>query len=244
EAGYGVVAWGTNHAEEGGKPAPVLATDAPPEKAKELAQRCRDLGLVPVLLFGPVPEEPKALAQRVRQAAAAGIGQVLTMGNAKGNDRKVWVRNFKELGPLARDEGVVIVIKQHGGNTGTGAALGEIVREVNDDGVKISYDAGNVMDYHKLDPLPDVRKCAEEIRSFCIKDHRTFPKDQDCGPGLGEIDHYRLLGPVAFRGGTMPLCCENVFAPVVARPARPEGIDVLARRAREFLETVVAGLQA
>jgi len=244
EAGYGFVAWGTNHAEEGGKPAPVLATDAPPEKAKELAQRCRDLGLVPVLLFGPVPEEPKALAQRVRQAAAAGIGQVLTMGNAKGNDRKVWLRNFKELGPLARDQGVVIVIKQHGGNTGTGAALGEIVREVNDDGVKISYDAGNVMDYHKLDPLPDVRKCAEEIRSFCIKDHRTFPKDQDCGPGLGEIDHYRLLAPVAFTGRTMPLCCENVFAPVVARPARPEGIDVLARRAREFLETVVAGLQA
>jgi sugar phosphate isomerase/epimerase len=244
EAGYGFVALGHTHAEDGGKPAPVLAADAPPEKAKELGQRCRDLGLVPVMMFGPVPEEPKALGQRVRQAGAAGIGQVLTMGNTKGNDAKVWVRNFKELGPLARDQGVVIVVKQHGGNTGTGAALAEIVREVNDDGVKISYDAGNVMDYLKLDPLPDVRKCAEEVRSFCIKDHRTFPKDQDCGPGLGEIDHYRLLAPVAFTGRTLPLCCENVFAPVLARPARPEGIDVLARRAREFLEIVIAGLQA
>jgi sugar phosphate isomerase/epimerase len=243
-AGYHFVAWGTSHKEEGGKSAPVLAGDAPLEQAKELAKRCRDLGLEPVMLFGPSPENPDALKQRVHQAAAAGIGQVLTMGNTKGNDRKVWVRNFKELGPVARDNGVVIVVKQHGGNTGTGAALGEIIREVNDDGVKISYDAGNVMDYHKLDPLPDIRKCAEEVRSFCIKDHRLFPKDEDCGPGLGEIDHYRLLAPVAFTGRATPLCCENIFAPALPRPAGPEEIDVLARRAREFLEIVVAGLQA
>jgi sugar phosphate isomerase/epimerase len=166
------------------------------------------------------------------------------MGTTKGNDRKVWVRNFKELGPAARDLGVVIVIKQHGGNTGTGAALGEIVREVADENVKISYDAGNVMDYHKLDPLPDIRKCAEEVRSFCVKDHRTFPRDEDCGPGLGEIDHYRLLAPVAFTGRTMPLCCENIFAPALLRPSKAEAVDALARRAREFLELVVAGVQA
>jgi hypothetical protein len=42
----------------------------------------------------------------------------------------------------------------------------------------------------------------------------------------------------------MPLCCENIFAPLVPRPAEPEGIDTLARRAREFLDTVIAGLHA
>jgi hypothetical protein len=42
----------------------------------------------------------------------------------------------------------------------------------------------------------------------------------------------------------MPLCCENIFAPLVPRPTEPEGIDALARRAREFLELVIAGLQA
>jgi hypothetical protein len=41
----------------------------------------------------------------------------------------------------------------------------------------------------------------------------------------------------------MPLCCENIFAPVVARPTDLEGVVSLARRAREFLEIVVAGLQ-
>ena len=243
EAGYRFVAWGTTHKEADDKPAPVLAGDAPPEKAKELGKRCRDLGLEPVMMFGPAPEEPQALRRCVGQAAAAGVGQVLTMGRTKGNDAKIWVRNFKELGPIARDSGVVIVVKQHGGNTGTGEALGKIIRDVNDEGVKISYDAGNVMDYHKIDPLPDIRKCVGEVRSFCIKDHRRFPKKGDCGPGLGEIDHYKLLAPVAFTGRAMPLCCENIFAPVLPRPAKPEGVDALARQAREFLEIVTQGLQ-
>jgi hypothetical protein len=83
------------------------------------------------------------------------------------------------------------------------------------------------------------------VRSFCIKDHRNFPEPhQDCGPGFGEIDHYRLLHPVAFTGRVMPLCCENIFAPRVPRPQNPEGVDALARRAREFLELVIQGLQA
>ncbi len=200
-AGYRHVAWGTNHLEADGKRVPVLPADAAPDKAKELAKKCRDLGLEPVLMFGPGPEDVEALKKRVLQASAAGVAQVLTMGTTKGNDGKVWVKNFKELGPLARDHGVVIVVKQHGGNTGTGAACAEITREVNDEAVKVSYDSGNVMDYMKIDPIPDLKKCADEVRGFCIKDHRAFPQDQDCGPGLGEIDHYKLLHAAAAAAG-------------------------------------------
>jgi hypothetical protein len=118
---------------------------------------------------------------------------------------------------------------------------------VADGGVAVNYDAGNVMDYLHLDPaavLADFETCAAEVRSFCVKDHRRWPKDQDCGPGLGEIDHYRLLAPVAFTGRALPLCCENIAAPVVPRPADPKEVDALARRAREFLELVTRGVQA
>jgi sugar phosphate isomerase/epimerase len=241
-AGYRYIAWGNTHMT-GGERVPVLAADAPPERAKELARRCRDLGMEPVLMFGPSPEAVDALKHRILQAAAAGVAQVLTMGTTRGNDRALWIKNFKELAPIAREQGVRIVVKQHGGNTGTGAALAEITRAVADEGVKISYDAGNVLDYHDVDPLPDLRACAPEVRGFCIKDHRNFPKDQDCGPGFGEIDHYRLLHPVAFTGETMPLCCENIFAPLLPVPDDPAGIDALARRAREYLEVVIRGLQ-
>ncbi len=247
-AGYRHLAWGTTHKEDGGKPVPVLAPDAPTERAKELAARCRDLGLEPLMMFSTIyPEAANALevlTHRLRQAGAARVPQVLTFGHTKGGNRELWVKRLKQLGPIARDLGVLLVVKQHGGETGTGAACAAITREVNDAGVKVNYDAGNVMDYLDLDPIPDIKLCASEVRSCCIKDHRNFPKDEDCGPGFGEIDHYKLLAPVAFTGFKMPLCCENIFAPVVPRPKEPAEVDALAKRAREFLEVVIQGLQA
>jgi len=247
-AGYRYVAWGTEHVEADGRRAPVVAADAPSAQAAELAKRCRDLGLTPVMMFSTIyPEDPRGLevlTQRIKQAAAAGVPQVLTFGHTEGGNAKVWIERFKTLGPVAQDHGVMLVVKQHGGSTGTGEACAKIVREVAHPNVMVNYDAGNVMDYLNVDPIPDILKCADVVRSFCIKDHRNWPKDEDCGPGLGEIDHYRLLHPVAFTGLKMPLCCENIFAPLLARPAEPEGVDELATRARRFLEIVTAGLQA
>lgn len=247
-AGYQYVAWGTRHQEADGKTVPVLDADAPPQAARDLADRCRDLGLEPLMMFSMVYPEAdnglEVLKKRILQASAAGMPQVLTFGHTEGGDRDLWVKRFRILGPIARDNGVLLVVKQHGGSTGTGEACAEIIREVADEGVKVNYDAGNVMDYLNVDPIPDIRKCADVVRSFCIKDHRNFPLDQDCGPGLGEIDHYRLLEPVAYTGLSMPLCCENIFAPVIPRPKDPAVVDSLARRAREFLEVVIRGLQA
>lgn len=245
-AGFQYVAWGTSHLQDGQR-VPVMSEDAPPEQAKQLGQTCRDMGLTPVMMFSIIyPEAPKGLevlTQRIKQASAAGIGQVLTFGHTKGGNHKLWVERFKQLGPIARDHNVLLVVKQHGGETGTGDACAQIIREVNDPGVMVNYDAGNVMDYLDIDPQPDLKKCADVVRSFCMKDHRNWPKDQDCAPGFGEIDHYRLLANVAFTGQKMPLACENISAPLVRFPKDPTAIDALARRTRDYLETVIAGLQ-
>jgi sugar phosphate isomerase/epimerase len=246
-SGFRFVAWGTRHLEGPNRQVSVMDLDAKPAEAKKLGDRCRDLGLTPVLMFSTVYVEADngvdAHKKRIEQASAAGIPQVLTFGHTEGGKRDAWVKNLKVLGPFARAAGVTVVIKQHGGETGTGEACAKIVREVADPGVWMNYDAGNVMDYLDVDPISDIQKCVGEIRSFCIKDHRNFPKDEDCGPGLGEIDHYRLLAPVAFTGLTMPLACENISAPAIPRPKDPEGVDALARRAREFLELVIQGVQ-
>jgi sugar phosphate isomerase/epimerase len=248
KAGYRHVAWGTTHVEAGERKVPVVAVDASPGAARELGKKCRDLGLEPVLMFaGTTPDAAnhlEVMTNRLHQAEAAGVQQVLAFGSTRGGDRKRWVEHFRQLGRVARDRGVLIVIKPHGGLTASGVKCREIVAEVADDGVKVNYDAGNVLDYLNADPIPDIKACAGEVRSFCIKDHRNWPKDEDCGPGFGEIDHYKLLAPVAAAGRPLPLCCENIFAPLLPRPEAAEGVDALARRAREFLEIVIAGLQA
>ncbi|MCE3018303.1 MAG: sugar phosphate isomerase/epimerase family protein [Pirellula sp.] len=249
EAGFQYIAWGTTHREsDAEKSVPVMPIDGTESMAKELGKRCRDHGLEPVMMFSMIyPEHTGAiekLTQRFKQASAAGIPQVLTFGHTEGGNRSRWIEVFKTLGPVARDLNVTLVVKQHGGETGTGKACAEIIREVNDPGIKVNYDAGNVMDYLNVDPLPDIVECASEIRSMCMKDHRNWPKDEDCAPGLGEIDHYRLLNTIAFTGMTVPLCCENIASPLLPRATTPEKIDAQAMRTRIFLETVIAGLHA
>jgi len=248
KAGYEYVAWGTTHQNAPGSREPVIAKDAPPAEAKKLADRCRSLGLQPVMMFSDIyvahPDAVKVHTRRIEQAAAASIKIVLTFGDIKAGAEDIWITNLKQLGPIARQHGVLVTIKQHGGNTATGKDCLRIVQQVNDTGVKMTYDAGNVLDYNNDDPIADIQTCWQEIRAFCIKDHRNTPKDEDCGPGFGEIDHYKLLTPVMNTGLTMPLAFENIFEPLVPRPTDPAGVDSVARRSREYVETVLAGLLA
>ena len=89
-AGFRYVAWGTTHKDEAGKQIPVLAPDGSLSTAKELAERCRDLGLEPLMMFSTVYPEHKngleVLTHRLRQAEAAGVPQVLTFGHTEGGN--------------------------------------------------------------------------------------------------------------------------------------------------------------
>jgi sugar phosphate isomerase/epimerase len=247
-AGCKYVGWGTTHPDSSGQKKQVVDAEAPPAEARRVAAQCRDAGLEPVMMFSQIyvdaPDSVKVHTRRIEQAAAAGIPFIITFGRTAPGAYDAWIRNLKQLGPVARANKVTLTIKQHGGNTGTGVQCAKIIADVADEGVKMCYDAGNVLDYESNDPIKDIQQCWRDIRSFAIKDHRDTPKDQDCGPGFGEIDHYKLLTPVLRTGLTMPLICENIFVPLVPRPRQAEGIDALAARAREFLEAVVEGLQS
>jgi len=248
-AGFDHVAWGTNHLEEDGERHPVMPEDADPEVAAELGRRCRDLGLEPVKMFSMVyPDHDNAvevLSNRIRQASAAEIEKVLIFGPTDGGDPELWVDRLSQVAPIAADHNVMLVLKQHGGETtGTGEALARIINELNHPNILMSYDAGNVSWYLEVDPIPDIRTSADLIRAFCIKDARILPQKATCGPGYGEIDHYQLFSPVAFTGHTIHLAYENIYPPYIDAPSSVEKIDEWARHARIYLENVIAGVQA
>ena len=138
-AGYDYVAWGVNHKDALGRTKPALAVDAVASDAAALARRCRDMGLDPVMMFSTVNlEAPAALdahLRRIEQAAAAKIPFLLTFGKTTPGEYETFVGNLKRMAPAARKAGVMVVIKQHGGNTATGADCARIVREVADEGV-------------------------------------------------------------------------------------------------------------
>ena len=245
-AGYRYVAFGPRHQNTD-----TIAEDAPASVARDLARRARDLGIEPVMMFGVhYIEEPTAVEvyrRRIEQAAAAKIPYVLAFGDPRDTPENygVWVRHLREIGPMARAAGVTVAIKQHGGNTATGRQCSRIVREVGDEGIRMFYDAGNTFWYAGVDPIPDIASCAQYVHGFAIKDFRAYPVRATCGAGYGTIDHYQLLAPVMRTGRKIVLACENISEPYIRKPGLPaEKIDQLARHAREFLETVIAGLRA
>ncbi len=246
-ARYRYVAWGVTHKDDQGRQTPVLSVDATPAEAQRLADRCRGMDLEPVMMFSTVqlesPNARDAHFRRVEQAAAARIPFLLTFGKTTPGQYGTFIDTLKAVAPRARQAHVTVVIKQHGGNTATGADCARIVQEVGDEGLKVCYDAGNVLDYEKRDPIADIQTCWRDVRAFNIKDHRITPRNEDCGPGFGEIDHYKLLAPVMRTGLTIPLTFENIFEPLVPRPSSPEGVDALASRSREYIETVLRGLE-
>ena len=240
-AGCSYMGFGTQHQQ-----VITPALDAAPAEAARVAERVRSFGLEPLLMFSRInveaPDSVAAHLRRVDQCSAARVPYLLTFGSTRPGKYEIWIANLKQLAPRAQAAGVTLVIKPHGGNTATGRACARIVADVAEPGLRICYDAGNVLDYEKMDPIRDIQSCYKDVYAFTIKDHRLSPKDEDCGPGFGEIDHYKLLAAVAESGRDTPLLCENIFEPLVPRPKTPEEIDALARRAREFLETVARGL--
>lgn len=231
-AGYKYVAWGVNHRDAAGVNRPLLDVDAAPAEARRIGDRCRNLGLEPVMMFSTVNfEEPRAAdayRKRVDQAHAANIPHIIVFGKTTSGDYESVIRNLKTVAEHARSAGVTMVIKQHGGNTATGEHCSRIIADVGQEAVKMCYDAGNVLDYENHDPIPDIRKCWRDIRAFAIKDHRNHPKDEDCGIGFGEIDHYKLLADDADRPDDPPRGGEHFRAAIAPagqrgryRPARP-----------------------
>ncbi len=232
---------GTRHQQK-----PLLEIEASPAEAARLADQARAGGITPLMMFSTVgveaPNSVPAHQRRIEQAAAARIPYLLTFGSTQPGQYDLWISNLRQLAPQAQKAGITLLIKPHGGNTATGRDCARILADVGSPALKICYDSGNVLDYQNADPIADIQSCYREVDAFTIKDHRNTPKDEDCGPGFGEIDHYKLLAPVAFTGRDMPLLCENIFEPLVPRPKTAEEIDALARRAREFLETVTKGI--
>ncbi len=240
-SGCRYIGFGPRHQQK-----PLLEIEAPPAEAARLAERARAAGVTPLLMFSAInveaPNSVDAHQRRIEQAAAARLPYLLTFGSTKPGQYDVWIANLKQLAPRAQAAGVTLLIKPHGGNTATGKDCARILADVGHPGLKICYDSGNVLDYQNDDPIADIQTCHRDVYAFTIKDHRNTPKDEDCGPGFGEIDHYKLLAPVAWTGRDIPLLCENIFEPLVPRPKAAEEIDALARRAREYLETVTRGL--
>ena len=149
---------------------PSLGGDAAADRASELGKRCRDLGLEPLMMFsGIYPEADEALnvlRRRILQAEAGGVPQVLTFGHTRGGNRKLWVERLRTTWTHRAQSWRHDRRQAARRRDRDGSRVRRHMHEVNDAGIKVNYDAGNVMDYLDVDPIPDLGTCVEEVSNY------------------------------------------------------------------------------
>lgn len=128
-----------------------------------------------------------------------------------------------------------MVLKPHGGTTGTGPQLQDAARRVNRANFTVMYDPGNIYYYSqgRIDPVEDVKALAGLVTGVSVKDYLP-PENVALTPGTGKVDFPALFAELrrgGFRHG--PLMIEMV------KPGDlPQTLEEI-KRARQFVERLV-----
>lgn len=233
---------------------PLLPSPPTPGAIAELRKTIDSAGLTPVALFAGSDSmrDRHALLDDLRVCSGLGIGLLQAAGpwpldkDRKRKPEMQWygeVEHFLSHLHLAAREaeqaGVTVVLKPHGGVTGTGRDLVSLLHRVDSPWVRACWDAGNVRFYEGLDSEDDLEQSgvAPLVKSVCIKDHLGPAGDPRFPiPGEGDVDHPRMLRTLVAAGFDGPLLVERVDQPDL------ETTDAALARACRYLQSTMSAV--
>ena len=168
------------------------------------------------------------------QAAGAWSVLLSSIGNEK--TYRDCCRTIASCCDYAAEKQIAIVLKPHGGTTGTGPQLRDAFERVHHKAFTIMYDPGNIRFYSdgKLDPVADCQAVLGLVTGMSVKDYR-HPKEVSLTPGTGQIDFPALIRRL--RGGGF------THGPLMIEALKPGGLPETlaeAKKAKEFVERLVA----
>ncbi|MFP4192207.1 MAG: sugar phosphate isomerase/epimerase family protein [Candidatus Hydrogenedentota bacterium] len=215
------------------------------ETAQAIGEACEERGLAVPSLYGggiPVAESLEAGVEAMRRlvdnCAAAGSTGLVMGGTGDPDLHDAYYEAIAETCDYAAEHNVGLSVKPHGGLNATGAQCRDIVNNVGHENFRVWYDPGNIFYYSdgELDPVDDAPDVDGLVAGMAVKDY-VHPQDVNVTPGDGQVDFEAVMNRLwegGFTGG--PLIVETL-----ASGTTEETIEE-ARKAREFLEELVAGL--
>lgn len=243
----GIAAAGYRHAglmltKGGPKPALLVSVDTPAEEAAKIGGEAKARGLSVVSIYGgdfragqSVEAGIAGLRHLIENCVACGCPSLLLGGSGKADAQEAYYKVVAECCAYAEEKSVEMVLKPHGGFNATGPQVGDLVRKVNHPAFRVWYDPGNVLFYSDggRDPAEDAGAVAGLVTGMCVKDYE-HPKNVAVTPGDGRVDFAAVLAKLregGFLGGSLVVEC--------LKPAEGEALVAEARRAREFVESVL-----
>jgi sugar phosphate isomerase/epimerase len=173
--------------------------------------------------------------KQIENAHTLGLQYALTFGEAKAERYAQYHKVMADAAAYAQERSIKLVMKPHGGGSGSSSEILQTINAVGHPNFKIWYDAGNIIFYTGKDPVSELDPIAEHVTGFCAK---------DCGAQRGEVMIQFGAGKVDFAGVFKKLKSAGFNGPIMVESCKV-GATVTetmenARANRLYLEKVLA----
>ncbi len=216
----------------------VIALANTIEECQQVGEEASKRGLTITNVYGggiPLHEGGEGLRKMIDNCSAAGAQSVMLAGLGNQETYRDSCKTVAECCDYAARKQVVIVLKPHGGTTGTGPQLRQAVEQVAHDDFTVMYDPGNIYYYSdgELDPVLDAAVLDGSVTGMSVKDYK-HPKTVSITPGTGQVEFPALMERLRKGGFT--------HGPLIIETLAPGDLDHTlqeAKKAREFVEELV-----
>jgi sugar phosphate isomerase/epimerase len=222
---------------------PFTNASATPEYLAALKQKIAARGLkvnMTALRVQTALELPAAIAdtrKQIENGHTVGVEFALTFGEDRPERYEKYFKIMADAAAFAQERGIKLVMKPHGGGSGSSQEIVTAIKTVGHPNFKIWYDAGNIIYYTGKDPVAELEPIAPHVTGFCAKDCGAPKGDVMIQFGTGKVDFaavFRKMKSAGFNGPLMVECCKI--------GATPQETMANARANREYLEQVLASV--
>ena len=175
--------------------------------------------------------------KQIENAHTIGVEYALTFGVDKPEHYEQYFKVMADAAAFAQERKIKLVMKPHGGGSGSSEEILTAMKAVNHANFKIWYDAGNIIFYTGKDPVAELERVAEHVTGFCAKDCAVQKGEVFLQFGEGKVDFtgvFKKLKSAGFNGPIMVECCKL--------GATAQETMENARANRVFLERVLASV--
>jgi sugar phosphate isomerase/epimerase len=237
EAGYKTVGLLTPMPDE-----LFIAGEVTEEYLTNLKKRIADSGLIAnmgslrVKPDLPLDDAIRDTRRQIDHARLLNLEWLLTFGVDKKEYYEKYYQMMSDAADYAQERKIKLVMKPHGGSSGTAEEIKASLAAVNRPNFTIWYDAGNIVYYDGKDPVEELKPIAQYVTGLCAKDC-----DHEKGAvmipfGAGRVDFAGVFKELKAAGFNGPIFVECAGGKSYAE------VTAGARANRLFLEKVIAAI--
>lgn len=222
----------------------LITADTPQENVALMSAEAKARGLAFSSIWGgnfmqrnSLTDAIWRLRRLIDHAASCECPGLLLGGVGKAELVDIYYRAVAECCDYAAARGVRLSVKPHGGANSTGPQCRRLIEKVGHPNFGLWYDPGNIFycSDGMLDPVEDVAGVDGLVVGMSVKDFLP-PKEVMFTPGRGRVNFPKVIARLrqgGFNAGPLIVECLD--------PGDAAHLEVEARKAREFVATLVNG---